>query len=211
MHPAFSDPAPERSRDTEITLGPGLILALLLFILIFGSLCFGAGFMVAHRSDSAAISPVAASLNGTATQPATTSAQSKPSAINPALPQANPADDTANAATNPASAIPEEVGADIPDSAPIQPRHSAANSANQYRETEPSTAGIMVQVAAVAHAEDADVLSRALRKRGYAVAIHRDPTDGLLHVRLGPFATRSDAAITRQRLLDDGYNAVIQQ
>lgn len=68
----------------------------------------------------------------------------------------------------------------------------------------------MVQVAAVSHEEDADVLVNALRKRGYAVSSQRQATDGLIHVRIGPFATREEATRMARRLLDDGYNAMVQ-
>ena len=68
----------------------------------------------------------------------------------------------------------------------------------------------MVQVAAVSHEEDADVLVGALRKRGYAVTARREPADGLIHVRIGPFSTRDDANRMCRRLLDDGYNAVVE-
>ena len=56
----------------------------------------------------------------------------------------------------------------------------------------------MVQIAAVANAEDADVLETALRKHGYAVTAARNPGDGLIHVRIGPFstATRRSAGAT---------------
>ena len=50
----------------------------------------------------------------------------------------------------------------------------------------------------------------ALRKRGYAVTARRDPADGLLHVQIGPFANRNDANAMRQKLLNDGYNAIVQ-
>jgi cell division septation protein DedD len=68
----------------------------------------------------------------------------------------------------------------------------------------------MVQIAAVSHAEDAEVLVNALRKRGFAVVARRDAADGLIHVRIGPFANRNDANATRQKLLNDGYNAIVQ-
>jgi cell division septation protein DedD len=73
-----------------------------------------------------------------------------------------------------------------------------------------SSTAWMVQIAAVSHQEDADVLTGALRKRGYVVTARRDPVDGLLHVQVGPFATHSEANSMRQRLLDDGYNAIIE-
>jgi cell division septation protein DedD len=69
----------------------------------------------------------------------------------------------------------------------------------------------MVQIAVVSHQEDADVLVGALQRRGYAVTVHRDAADGQFHVRIGPFSSRNDAYSTRQKLLNDGYNAIVQQ
>jgi len=69
---------------------------------------------------------------------------------------------------------------------------------------------IMVQIAAISHPEDAEALVAALKKRGYAVAVHTEPQDKLLHVQVGPFATREDAVAMRQKLLSDGYNAIIK-
>ena len=71
--------------------------------------------------------------------------------------------------------------------------------------------GYMVQIAAVSNPEDAEVLLAALRRRGYAVSARHEVTDGLIHVRIGPFNSRSDANQWRQKLLNDGYNAIILQ
>ena len=69
----------------------------------------------------------------------------------------------------------------------------------------------MVQIAAVARQEDADVLVTALRQRGYGVVVRNEPQDKLLHVQVGPFADRGQAAAMKQKLLSDGYNAIIKQ
>jgi cell division septation protein DedD len=68
----------------------------------------------------------------------------------------------------------------------------------------------MVQIAAVSNPEDAEVLVAALRRRGYAVSARREVADGLIHVRIGPFNNRNDANQWRQKLLNDGYNAILQ-
>jgi cell division septation protein DedD len=68
----------------------------------------------------------------------------------------------------------------------------------------------MVQIAAVLHAEDANVLVNALRNRGFAATAQRSPADGLIHVRIGPFATHEEASRMSARLLGDGYNAMVQ-
>lgn len=69
----------------------------------------------------------------------------------------------------------------------------------------------MVQIAAVSHMEDANVLMGALLKRGYAVTARREPGDNLIHVQVGPFANRADADAMSEKLLNDGYNAVVMQ
>ncbi len=68
----------------------------------------------------------------------------------------------------------------------------------------------MVQIAAVTHQEDADVLMSALRRRGYAVTARHGAGDSLIHVQVGPFASRAEAVAMAQRLLGDGYNAAVQ-
>ena len=68
----------------------------------------------------------------------------------------------------------------------------------------------MVQVAAISNVDDARVLVDALRKRGFAVTAEREPADNLIHVRIGPFANRSEADAMSKKLLNAGYNAIVQ-
>ncbi len=75
----------------------------------------------------------------------------------------------------------------------------------------PGSGKPMVQIAAVARQEDADVLVSALRQRGYGVVVRNEPQDKLLHVQVGPFADRTQATAIKQKLLSDGYNAIIKQ
>ena len=67
-----------------------------------------------------------------------------------------------------------------------------------------------VQIAAVSHQEDADVLLSALKRRGYTVFARPGETDKLIHVQVGPFATKKDADAMKQRLMGDGYNAIVK-
>jgi cell division septation protein DedD len=73
-----------------------------------------------------------------------------------------------------------------------------------------TAAPIMVQIAAVSHQEDANALASALREHGYSVSIRNEPQDKLLHVQLGPFATRDAAKAIRTKLIADGYNAIVK-
>lgn len=68
----------------------------------------------------------------------------------------------------------------------------------------------MVQIAAISRPEDADVLISALQKRGFNASARRDTSDNLLHIQVGPFATRQQAMDMRSRLLNDGYNAILK-
>jgi pilus assembly protein CpaC len=67
----------------------------------------------------------------------------------------------------------------------------------------------VVQVAAVPTQADADLLLSGLKQRGYAVSASPDPQGGLIRIQAGPFANRKDADAMQQRLLGDGYNAVV--
>ncbi len=73
----------------------------------------------------------------------------------------------------------------------------------------PAQGSLMVQIAALSNQQDADVLIGALRRRGYAVSAVRNPADNLIHVCIGPFGNQMDANSMRQKLLSDGYNAVV--
>lgn len=138
---------------------------------------------------------------------------------NPATAQQGPAaGQTGPPASSPASA-PAPAAPTQPQSQ-VRPAFPAAASGTQGRPSAAAptvhaalpgaAAQVMVQVAAVSHQEDADVLVGALRKRGYAVTTQREPADALIHVRIGPFASRDDANRMCRKLLDDGYNAVVQ-
>jgi len=74
----------------------------------------------------------------------------------------------------------------------------------------PGQTQFMVQIAAVLNPEDANVLVAALRRHGYTVTETREPADGLIHVRIGPFTTRDEATRWANKLLGDGYNAIVQ-
>jgi DedD protein len=91
----------------------------------------------------------------------------------------------------------------------VQPATGFASSGRVQPALSPQ-ATFLVQIAAVSHVEDASVLVSALRKRGYTVTAQRKPEDGLIHVWIGPFSSRDEANRWKLKLLDDGYNAIVQ-
>lgn len=206
--------AQKNGRDTEITLNLGAQMAIFLGLALLCGLCFGLGYTVGHHSSR----PGAASKGPTPApdqEPLQASGMiPKPSAKAQA-PVTQPAADSAAAD---GSANPQQAG-QVGDAAQGQvrpalagntPDTQAAGAQNVHPALPAAAAQLMVQVAAVSHGEDADVLVTALRRRGYPVSERREPGDGLIHVRVGPFASREEANRWRDKLLGDGYNAMIQ-
>jgi cell division septation protein DedD len=200
----------ERRRDTELTMGPMMLLGFFMGLVVLCGLCFGLGYaMGSHNSHESSFT---SQQTGGDASSGTAGSQAKP----PAAPQSNPQQQSASAAPSSANGTNDDEAADSQNagSTPaaggnsvqpvVKPALPAAAAA-------PASAGmLMVQIATLSHQEDADVLVGALRRRGFAVTARRDPADGQFHVRIGPFASRSDANATRQKLLSDGYNAVVQ-
>lgn len=146
------------------------------------------------------------------TNPAPTQPQPTPAAAT--TPSHTPASSPAPTPAAPKPAAP----APAPRSTPVQPPVPTRTNAPQIEQPAPAmrpaypsaATGYMVQIAAVLHAEDANVLVGALRRRGFAATAERVPSDGFVHVRIGPFATHEEASRMAARLLGDGYNAMVQ-
>jgi DedD protein len=215
---------PTTSNDTELTLGLGTILGLAGGLVLLCVICFAAGYAVGHRApanqDTSVLlstpSPSASSV-GTGTKPG---AHGQPAASSTPIGDSEdqamlPRQATTEAASDPASSNAAATPTGSHTDGQVQPAlQSSTNpqSAPPLR-VQPATTqtdGWMVQIAAVSRTEDADVLIGALRKRGYAVTARREIGDNLIHVQTGPFVNRNDANSMRQKLLSDGYNAIVQ-
>jgi cell division septation protein DedD len=232
MHGVFDDEESrpvERRRDTELTLGPVMLLGLFFVLVLLCGLFFGLGYSAGRRHSADASLPVPqaiadASLPGTAS-PAKPSAapQNVPQPPDRTVVSLSPSGDAGGSQPADAQTAGSSPGAGSSPSQPVvKPAFPPQPNQVQPAPAPPSSQGkgapagappptLMVQIAAVSHPEDADVLVGALRKRGYAVTVHRDPTDGLLHVRMGPFKSHDEANRWKQKLLNDGYNALVQE
>jgi cell division septation protein DedD len=243
MRGVFDDeelkPSPVR-RDTELTLGTGMLLAIFLGLVLLCGLCFGLGYTVGrHGAQPSLAASTQPTSGGSAAE--TDNSLAKPSATTQVAP-ATPADadqqpasglsgapsdtaPTAAAATQPApvqtaatpgqplthpALTPAVATTQSATPAASASQHAALTPASAVPAGAPQAGGLMVQIAAVSNAEDADVLTGALRKRGYVVTARRDPADNLIHVRIGPFGTAAEANTWKMKLLNDGYNAVVQ-
>ncbi len=221
--------AAESGQDTELTLGGGALFFLGCGLLVLCTVCFSIGYFVGHRTSLVAATTLPSS--DTKTHPIPTGSGIKPGAAGqpPAKPQAVA---TADVSTNSSESVrpPIEAQAAVVAGNPgapqtqlktaldaqvrpaLGPQASGAqpSSALQVQPAMTQVQGWMVQIAAVSHPEDAQVLVNALRKRGYTVTARREVGDNLIHVQTGPFANRNDANAMRQKLLNDGYNAIVE-
>jgi cell division septation protein DedD len=226
----------EARRDTEFTLGPAMLIGMVCGLALLCGLCFGIGYSAGRRSgggnaatvtQTATGETVIAPPGGSLTKP--TAESTMPTAAAPQaaaeVPPANQTNQTdgggaVNAPTSNAPAVsgpsvsgPSAGGGSQLQVHPALPQNGgpAANSAagGGVQQAAAQGPGVMVQIAAVSHAEDATVLVNALRKRGYAVTARRQLGDELIHVQIGPFTNRSEANAMSSKLLSDGYNAVV--
>jgi DedD protein len=226
----------EPRHDTELTLSWGVLLGMGFGLLAICGLCFGLGYVVGHRgaapgaivSSSPPSAPDQEPLQGSASVPKPSATEQapelpaaetsngataptpgeSPEAVAPGPAQATQSGSPGGSAAPPVNAaVQAQVRPALGGTAPENGTNAATESVHPAL---PSATSLMVQVAAVKNEEDANVLTNALRRRGYPVTAHRDPADGLIHVRVGPFPTRDEANQWRMKLLNDGYNAMVQ-
>jgi cell division septation protein DedD len=227
FHEEELEQAKRADRDTELTLSTGTLLALGCSLLVLCGVCFALGYAAGHRSDTASTSvlphsatPGALQTGNSTTKPMA-GAQAPPArtTVVAAVPEASSAAQAISAGVPAGTASEEQPQARHVSPAEVRPALVAQDAATQPAQpasslhVQPALAqvqGWMVQIAAVSHAEDAEVLVNALKRRGYAVTVRRDIADSLLHVQTGPFVNRNDANAMRQKLLKDGYNAIVQ-
>lgn len=216
----------------EITLGTRSLLGIFFGLVLICSIFFGLGYSVGRGSTpKTAANPTAdgtalaangnlgkpsaqQTLTAASTSPDATATDEAPAETGPALePAADPG--TGVGSNSPTSATKAAMPASAPAAA-VKPAGFPSEEPGATSVTlKPAVAtvapgGIMVQVAAISVPQDANVLVDALKKRGYTAVIRNEPQDKLLHVQLGPFASRGEANAMRTKLLADGYNAVVK-
>ena len=106
-----------------------------------------------------------------------------------------------------ASVAPAPPVSAVVDTAKLTPS-PPDSGASPYVQPAPTSTSVEIMV--LSHESDADAALSALRHHGYNPSVSRNAQDSLLHLDLGPFASRSDAEAVRQRLIQDGYNASLK-
>jgi DedD protein len=211
MRTLFDTEEEIESKASEITLSTASLLGIFFGLVLVCGVFFGFGYSMGRGTGWGAQAKALATLPAnTSREPEETATAENPPAPVPVEPQA--------AVPTPAPTVKEDAPQEEAPAKPVRPvlsKPSPAQPAAAYlppADAPPSAAGQpMVQIAAVSRREDADVLVSALRQRGYGVVVRNEPQDKLLHVQVGPFADRVQATAIKQKLLSDGYNAIIKQ
>jgi cell division septation protein DedD len=187
-------------REREISLGASFIVGIFFALVLICAIFFGFGYSLGRRSAL----PASGVANAAATSSTSATPTPAANATKPASGVAESPDDSSDSSanTNPSdeqTSSVKQAPAEVPATPAIKPS-ATASSGPQY----------VVQVAAVSRQADANMLVTALKRRGYSAAVHPMPQDKLLRVQIGPFASRKDADAMRQRLISDGYNAIVK-
>lgn len=199
-------------KDREVTLSSGMILGIFFGLVLLCGLFFGFGYKMGSHT---AAPPMAASSPETATPATETFSGFKPA---PGSPVSSRAESSANSAGSGAvKPVAEGESGSSKRSAVGAPTagvgaESTRAVAPVVTTPEPAVAAgsFVVQVAAVSHEEDAQLLVSALRTKGYPVSAHTEPQDKFFHVQVGPFTNIKDANAAKQRLLADGYQPIVK-
>jgi DedD protein len=192
--------------DRELTLGTGMILGIFFGLVMLCGVFFGFGYKVgshkvplpASASSADSASPATAAFGGF-----------KPAAGSPAAGSTDH-----SAVSTPAAADMSDGAAGSAENAPTASAASSAAPTTTPVGTTPeppvAAGSFVVQVAAVSHEEDAQLLVNALRAKGYPVSAHTEPQDKFFHIQVGPFTSMQDANAAKQKLAADGYQPIIK-
>ncbi|HEY0307959.1 MAG TPA: SPOR domain-containing protein [Acidobacteriaceae bacterium] len=201
-----------QANDREITLSTGTILGIFFALALLCAVVFGMGYTLGRRSSQtlAAADQGSTDSGSFGNKPSPQSLAMQPAA---SFPPAAPATSTESAVTVPTSAPTPAPITTPAEPKPAPPPAHVAPAAASVQPPAPIVSGSqssIVQIAAVSRQEDADILLTALRKKGYAVSGRSESQDKLIHIQVGPFSNRKEADAMRQRLLGDGYNAIVK-
>lgn len=204
------DDEEQHSNQRELTLSTATILGIFVALVLLCGLFFGFGYKMGSHKPMPTNQPASVE---TSPAPAADFGGFKPAAGSPL-------------SNGSASKSPSETSAGVPSADSNRKAVRAAAEAPTPREVPPTTAhtalpvapapaqlaggGFIVQIAAVSHQEDAELLVNALRAKGYPVSAHTEPQDKFFHIQVGPYSNRKDAETAKQKLIADGYQPIVK-
>ncbi|HMG01981.1 MAG TPA: SPOR domain-containing protein [Edaphobacter sp.] len=220
----------------ELSLSPSTLLGIFFLLAIICAIFFGFGYSMGKRSaastatsaDNSGTAPLRATgdskpapglanqdedltpADAAAAETASLQAKPQPTVVDTAAETPSPRPRLERTATIPPPTPQLKPAVAIKPSAATTPSPAAPPTPTPAPHSAAAGAPALVQIAAVSHQEDADILVSALKRKGYTVAVRHEPQDKLLHVQIGPFPIRKDADTMKQRLSADGYNAIVK-
>jgi DedD protein len=203
--PVYEDEE-DLKRERELTLSTGVILGIFLALVVLCGAFFGLGYKMGTHQPV----PLGTAANPDGTQPSSGMFSGfKPAAGSPMGSSTGSGSQPA-AGTSGSGAVRHvaPVAESVPPAA--APSVHATTPVVTTPEQSAATGSFVVQVAAVSHEEDAQLLVSALRAKGYPVSAHADAGDKFFHIQVGPYTNMKDAAAAKQRLLADGYQPIIK-
>jgi cell division septation protein DedD len=203
MNPLLDDDEDDLKRERELTLSTGMILGIFLVLVLLCGAFFGFGYKMG--SHKATVPLVADATDGAAQPSSETFGGFKPSAGSPAGSNA-----AQTAAENPGGGDAPSGTPPTENPAPAPVARTTAPPVVTTPEPAVATGSFVVQVAAVSHEEDAQLLVTALKAKGYPVSAHTEAADKFYHISVGPFTNVKDAAAAKARLVADGYQPIIK-
>ena len=207
MNSLLDDDEEDLQRERELTLSTGVILGIFLVLVVLCGAFFGMGYKMGSRQpvpmtavEAGGAQPSTGLFSGfkpAAGSPMTSSPA--PGSVPAPAPRLGSVSGEVRSAASPAGSAPSAV-------APARTAVPAATAP----EPPAVTGNFVVQVAAVSHEEDAQLLVSALRAKGYPVNAHADSNDKFFHIQVGPYTNMKDATAAKQKLIADGYQPIIK-
>jgi DedD protein len=192
--------------DREISLGTPTILGIFFALALLCACFFGFGYTMGRKSaqsaSTATLSSGSVALSGTNAPKPAAGSTSAPTAIVTPIPVSTTPPQATEVATVPLTPSSSNSAVTPADRMIVGDKPPAG--------APPSATSFVVQVAAVSSQDVADILIGSLQKKGYTVAVHHEPQDKLLHVQIGPFPDKKEAQAMQQRVLADGFNAIVK-
>jgi DedD protein len=203
--PVYEDEE-DLNRERELTLSTGVILGIFLALVVLCGAFFGLGYKMGTHQPV----PLGTAANPDGTQPSSGMFSGfKPAAGSPMGSNAGSGSGP-TVKTSGSGEAPRGASAALTTPPVAAPAAHAVTPVVATTEQPAATGNFVVQVAAVSHEEDAQLLVSALRAKGYPVSAQTQPGDKFFHIQVGPFTNMKDAAAAKQRLLADGYQPIIK-
>lgn len=204
IRPVYEDEE-DLKQERELTLSTGVILGIFLALVVLCGAFFGFGYKMGSRQPV----PVGSTDAGSAQPSSSMFSGFKPAAGSPLV--ANPASGSQPPIVRSGAGAAPRGGSAVESAPPAAaPAAHAAPPVATTPEQSAAMGNFVVQVAAVSHEEDAQLLVSALRAKGYPVTAHADQGDKFFHIQVGPFTNMKDATAAKQRLIADGYQPIIK-